>query len=303
MGFNFSNKYFPLETHNDRNFLDNWTRHKLSTISKDQFLLYRIFNEMEGNAASSKGTVKRKRGRPKKNTDTSAKNNNSVTFDLTEMNKDASKTLSPSVELPKKGENSDGTGRRTSTRVRTPRKNTFVYEEEDTTKNKRGNKRRKEDSEAGVSDNTPKKRGRKPKSSLVESRNVIEGPCKKHGRKRKGDTASYESDVVNVGNEKVRGIGNDKVDRGTNIVGDGEDNVHEGDVANEVDIVIEDGDGIDDENDDGDDDDSAGQESDDDDDDDDAEDRDNDDDDDFENDEESTKKKAKDTKKAGIVNL
>ena len=260
---------------------------------------------MEGNATSSKGTIKRKRGRPKKNTDTSAKNNNSVTFDSTEMNKDASETLSPSVELPKKGENSDGTGRRTSTRVRTPRKNTFVYEEEDTTKNKRGNKRRKEDSEAGVSDNTPKKRGRKPKSSLVESRNVIEGPCKKHGRKRKGDTASYESDVVNVGNEKVRGIGNDKVDRGTTIVGDGEDNVHEGDVANEVDIVIEDGDGIDDdnvdnENDDGDDDDSAGQESDDD---DDAEDRDNDDDDDFENDEESTKTKAKDTKKAGIVNL
>lgn len=259
---------------------------------------------MEGNATSSKGTVKRKRGRPKKNTDTSAKNNNSVTFDSTEMNKDTSETLSPSVELLKKGENSDGTGRRTSTRVRTPRKNTFVYEEEDTTKNKRGNKRRKEDSEAGVSDNTPKKRGRKPKSSLVESRNVIEGPCKKHGRKRKGDTASYESDVVNVGNEKVRGIGNDKVDRGTNIVGDGEDNVHEGDVANEVDIVIEDGDGIDDdnvddENDDGDDDDSAGQESDD----DDAEDSDNDDDDDFENDEESTKKKAKDTKKAGIVNL
>ncbi|RMX60409.1 hypothetical protein pdam_00017117 [Pocillopora damicornis] len=130
-----------------------------------------IFNEMEGNATSSKGTIKRKRGRPKKNTDTSAKNNNSVTFDSTEMNKDASETLSPSVELPKKGENSDGTGRRTSTRVRTPRKNTFVYEEEDTTKNKRGNKRRKEDSEAGVSDNTPKKRGRKPKSSLVESRN------------------------------------------------------------------------------------------------------------------------------------
>ena len=253
---------------------------------------------MEGNATSSKGTVKRKRGRPKKNTDTSAKNNNSVTFDLTEMNKDASETLSPSVELPKKGENSDGTGRRISTRVRTPRKNTFVNEEEDTTKNKRGNKRRKEDSEAGVSDNTPKKRGRKPKSSLVESGNVIEGPCKKHGRKRKGDTASYESDVVNVGNEKVRGIGNDKVDRGTNIVGDGEDNVHEGDVANEVDIVIEDGDSIDDdnvddENDDGDDDNSAGQESGD----DGAEDSDNDDD------EESTKKKAKDTKKAGIVNL
>ena len=268
---------------------------------------------MEGNTTSSKGTVKRKRGRPKKNTDTSAKNNNSVTFDSTEMNKDASETLSLSVELPKKGENSDGTGRRISTRVRTPRKNTFVNEEEDTTKNIRGNKRRKEDSEAGVSDNIPKKRGRKPKSSLVESRNVIEGPCKKHGRKRKGDTASYKSDVVNVGNEKVRGIGNDKVDRGTNIVGDGEDNVHEGDVANEVDIVIEDDDGIDDdgiddddnvddENDDGDDDDSAGQESDDDDD-DDAEDRDNDDDDDFENDEESTKKKAKDTKKAGIVNL
>ena len=246
---------------------------------------------MEGNATSSKGTIKRKRGRPKKNTDASAKNNNSVTFDSAEMNKDASGTLSPSLELPKKGENSDGTGRRTSTRVRTPRKNTFVYEEEDTTKNKRGNKRMKEDSEAGVSDNTPKKRGRKPKSSLVESRNVIKGTCKKHGRKRKGDIASYESDVVNVGNEKVRGIGNDKVDRGTNIVGDGEDNVHEGDVANEVDIVIEDGDGIDDENDDGDDDD------------DDAEDRDNDDDDDFENDEESTKKKAKNTKKAGIVNL
>ncbi|PFX15738.1 General transcription factor 3C polypeptide 2 [Stylophora pistillata] len=238
----------------------------------------KTFKEMKGNATSSEGTVKKKRGRPRKNTDTSAKSNNSATSDLTERKRVAGEISSPSVEIPKKTENSDGTERRTSTRVRTPRKDIFVYEEEDTTESKRGNKqlKRKENSETGVSDHKPKKRGRKPKSLVVE--NVTEG-CnilvvsgKKRGRKRKGDTASCEFDD---------GDGDIKVESGAGSVSGGEDSVHKSDVASEVEIVVENGDNI---NDDDDVDDSVDHNNDDDGDGDNV-------DDDFENGEKSRKKK------------
>ena len=251
----------------------------------------RTSNESEGNLTLSTGIVKRKRGRPRKNADNSAKSGNSINSVLTANNQVemSGATLSPSAEIIKTTENSNVYGRRTSTRLRTPRKNIFSYEE-DTTKSKR---KRKEDNEIVVSSNPPKKRGRKPKTATAE--NVMEGsnsvktPVKKRGRKRKCDTATNDADVVAIDLEKARGKEKDGAE-----LDNGKNDTHDGDVANEVEVENDDSD-----DEDNDDNDSTDQDSDDDDDDDD----DNDDGDEWKGSRKlnSTKKKATRVKTSGTV--
>lgn len=225
--------------------------------------------------------VKRKAGRPRKDKSAikgSDKNQNShlATNGQAVV---ASGTVSLSqTEILRTTENSDGrvlesaksennaAPRRTSTRVRTPRKDIHVYEDEDETEKKRerkGSKRKQSENDAGASNkNAPKKRGRKPKSASAENviddsvkdSNCIKTPGKKGGKKRKCDTAIGNADAVVNDLDKGRGKDGHRDANGDNDnVDDENDDVCEDNAENDIDN--EDGDNEIDEDDDDDDDD------------------------------------------------
>ncbi|XP_078383738.1 uncharacterized protein LOC144666216 isoform X2 [Oculina patagonica] len=197
-------------------------------------------SKSEGNDTQATDVTKKKRGpgRPRKSCDHSA-----------EVKKDANSHLTLNGQGEVAGEtisssqNSDGCAldntsseksvvpRRTSTRVRTPRKDIFVYDESAEIERDGKQLKRKEVSNK----NTPKKRGRPRKSTPAENvigdsvgdTNCAKAPGKKRGRKRKCDIV-VGSDNVDDEN-KVDDVDNDDNDD------DDDDDVEEEEEEEEVD--------------------------------------------------------------------
>ena len=160
--------------------------------------------------------AKRKRGRPRKSADHSAKVKKDENFHLASSGQSevASETISLSQNsnvcaLNASSENS-ANARRTSTRVRTPRKNIFVYDDTAEMEKEHKGLKRKRDSETIASNkNNPKKRGRPRKNDSagnvigdsVGDSSYIKTSGKKRGRKRKIDIGNVNDDNVDDEND------------------------------------------------------------------------------------------------------
>ena len=149
------------------------------------------------------GVMKKKRGRPRKNADHSTK-----------VDKNENLTSNGQVKVPK-----NVTPRRTSTRVRTPRKDIYVYTDAEIEVES------EEENETSASDKSiPKKRGRKPKNASAENvigDSVESSNCGKTAEKKPGRKRKREAVVVDNENDEV------KKDNAENDVDDEDDDVED----------------------------------------------------------------------------
>lgn len=133
------------------------------------------------------GVMKKKRGRPRKNADHSTK---------VDKNENSHLTSNGQVKVP-----INVTPKRTSTRVRTPRKDIYVYNDAEIEVESED-----ENETSASSKSIPKKRGRKPKNvsaenvngDSVESSTCGKTPEKKRGRKRKRETVVIDDENDDV---------------------------------------------------------------------------------------------------------
>ena len=153
------------------------------------------------------GVMKKKRGRPRKNADHSTK---------VDKNENSHLTSNGQVKVP-----NNVTPRRTSTRVRTPRKDIYVYTDAEIEVES------EDENETSASDKSiPKKRGRKPKNASAENvidESVESSNCGKTAEKKPGRKRKREAVVIDDENDDV------KKDNAKNNVDNEDDDVEDDD--------------------------------------------------------------------------